>query len=72
MTRDMTEKQFVNALSRRNYGPASFLGYVSLGLNPDIHVCRFHGGDRLRDQLAYLIAEEKRWTQKQAASPPPA
>ncbi len=70
MARDMTEIQFVNACSRRNFKPQGFMGYYNIGGGRCVSVD--NAGPRLRDRLAYLIRMESEWLQKQDASPPPA
>jgi hypothetical protein len=58
VTRDMTKRQFLNALAERGFRLQGFLGYVDLGNG--LHVSRLNAGNRLRDQLAYLIRSYER------------
>lgn len=66
--RDMTKREFVAALKRRGFsfdvGPMS--GYVICPSG--VHVYRHNAGPRLRDQLAYLIAEDAKWKSLSAAT----
>jgi hypothetical protein len=58
MSRDMTRREFDAACVRYGFKPQC-LGYYDIGNN--WHVNKLNGGNRRRDQLAYLIrmSEEK-------------
>lgn len=56
-TRDMTRKQFIAALRKRGW-EMLIGGYVRCDGNLNIY--RFNAGDRLRDQLAYLIQTNRK------------
>ena len=61
--RDMTERQFKQALERHGMTMAGFMGYVNVGPreNPSaLSVCRFNAGKNLRAQLAYLLAAREK------------
>lgn len=58
MTRDMTSRQFFDALVRRSMHLTGVLGYVEIGHG--VSVCRFNAGRNLRAQLAYLIQQQDR------------
>lgn len=64
-SRDLTERQFLAALKRNGMDPVPYgMGYINVtpdGRGGGLHVYRFNGGDRRRDQLAYLLAEQERW-----------
>lgn len=51
-TRDLTKAQFLAAL-KRNGMESSCFGYIQVG--GGLSVYRHNGGERYRDQLAYLI-----------------
>lgn len=55
--RDMSQKQFDEALKRRGMEPW-YLGYVQLSSEENFCVNKFNGGTTRREQLAYLIAEQ--------------
>ena len=59
MTRDLTKKQFAKKLAKYNMIP-QFGGYVDIGKSSGLCVYRWNGGDKLRSQLAYLIAEQRK------------
>ena len=67
MSRDLTKKQFARRLEQNDFEipPYSFLGYVHDKVT-GYNICRWNGGERRRDQLAYLLAERKRWLAKGA------
>jgi len=61
MARDMTKKQFIRELEKRGWELEGFFGYVKLtDGDKTVSVSRYNAGDRLRTQLAYLIAQAKR------------
>ena len=64
-TRDLTAKQFERALVRHDFTREefSFMGYVCDNVT-GVHICPLNAGDRRRDQLAYLLAQRKRWQAK--------
>jgi len=64
-TRDLTESQFLKRLEQNRFEikPYSMFGYVH-DKETNINFSRFNAGDRRRDQLAYLLAERKRWINK--------
>lgn len=59
--RDMTKRQFAEALKRYGMEPEGFMGYVRLNV-PGHHICVSHwnAGPNLRAKLAYLIREQER------------
>jgi len=61
MMRDMTKKQFMQALERHGMKFEGFLGYVNLGV-PGKHVAVsvHNAGPKLRDKLAYLLQQRER------------
>jgi hypothetical protein len=61
MPRDMTRKQFESACARRGF-KRECLGYFRITEN----VCVYarNGGDKRRDQLAYMIQQEKKEKKK--------
>lgn len=59
MKRDLSEEQFRNAAKKEGFAPSAF-GYWNLAKPHDnVSVYRFNAGDRRRDQLAYLRAQQK-------------
>ncbi len=66
MKRDMTERQFMAALNKHGFSKPKAYGYVALANNPNVSVCMWNGGRRLRECLAYLLAADKREREKQA------
>jgi len=60
--RDMTQKQFDAALKRRGITREHF-GYYVLS-NGRTHVYAANGGSTRRDQLAYLLQEDKKCQQE--------
>jgi hypothetical protein len=71
MERDMTQKQFDDALQRRGMEKTGFMGYVKLGggLEVSMYNC---GSNRRRDRLAWLIARQKEWQAEQERNATPA
>ena len=70
--RDMSQKEFNAACERRGFRRVYF-GYYSLGHIPgygELEVYAANAGDRRRDQLAYLIAERKRYEEKASGLTP--
>jgi hypothetical protein len=60
--RDMTERQFLQALERHGMKRTGFMGYVEIGIEGRrISVCRFNAGKNLRAQLAYLLAQKAKY-----------
>ena len=59
MNRDMTQKQFFDALKRRGMEPTGFMGYVKLGGGLEVSMLNC-GGNR-RQRLAWLIARQNEW-----------
>ena len=57
MRKDMTEAQFLDALKRYGMSLKPFMGYV--GITDRVSVSRHNGGDTRREQLAYLIRQQK-------------
>lgn len=57
-TRDMSKQQFETALHRRGF-KKSFLGYWQLP-NSNVYVAAINGGPTRREQLAFLISEERK------------
>lgn len=57
MMRDMTKDQFARELDKRGWEPTYF-GYIRCDNGVEIY--RHNGGKRLRSQLAYLIAENRK------------
>ena len=56
---DMTKRQFRAACKRRGFIPRRYFGNFSVpGTNTSVSV--WNAGDRRRDQLAYLIQEQRR------------
>lgn len=62
VSRDMSTMQFQRELAKRGW-EFDFGGYVRL--DNGLRVYRFNAGDRLRTQLAYMIAENRKHTIKQ-------
>lgn len=64
--RDMTERQFQDALKRHGMTDDGFMGYVNIPISEDplsfVSVCRFNAGANRRAQLAYLLAAQKQHT----------
>jgi hypothetical protein len=68
MKRDLSEEQFRNAAKKEGFAPA-FMGYWNLAKPFDnVSVYRFNAGDRRRDQLAYLRAQQKRHLREMEAA----
>lgn len=65
--RDLTRKQFADALTRHGMKLAGFLGYVELGIDPEVSVSRFNAGNNLRAQLAYLLAMKRKYGKEGSA-----
>lgn len=59
MSRDMTQKQFDEALRKRGMKPYGFMGYVNIGGNRKVSM--LNAGPRRRDRLAYLIAHQNKY-----------
>lgn len=58
--RDLSEQQFRNAATKKGFTPDA-MGYWRLAPPHDnTSVYRFNGGARHRDQLAYLMGEQKK------------
>ena len=58
--RDLSEQQFLDACRKRGFAP-DFLGYWKLAAPHDnCSVYRFNAGKRRRNQLAYLMQEQKK------------
>lgn len=57
-TRDMSKLKFEAALLRRGFAK-SVLGYWRIP-NSNVHVAAINGGLTRRQQLAFLIAEERK------------
>jgi hypothetical protein len=59
--RDMSERQFRDALRRYGMTPQPFMGYVELGI-PGHTMCVSHlnAGPRRRAKLAYLLSEREK------------
>ena len=66
-SRDMTEKQFLNALNKHGMVQLPYMGYVRM---PDkrTQVSRLNGGDTRRAQLAYLLREWERIESKKTTA----
>lgn len=61
MTRDLTQKQFAEALAQHGFKSQGWvLGYYALPNAQHVHVSALNGGKRRRDQLAYLLRENER------------
>ena len=69
MERDMSVAQFQTAASKLGFKPAGFFGYWRLPppFNK-ILICKGNGGERRRDQLAYLLHELDRAEKKSTNS----
>jgi hypothetical protein len=58
--RDMSEKQFQDALRRHGMKNAGFMGYVEMGIEGHrLSVCRYNAGNNRRAQLAYLLRKQQ-------------
>lgn len=58
--RDLSEQQFRDAATKKGFTPGA-LGYWRLAPpHSNTSVYRFNAGARRRDQLAYLMAEQKK------------
>jgi hypothetical protein len=56
--KDMTAAQFGASLKRHGMTPQGFMGYVDVGIpNHRLHISGWNGGERRRDQLAYLLKQ---------------
>ena len=55
---DISQKAFDSACRMRGFVPQNFLGYYRLPSG--VHVSVRNAGPRRRDQLAYLIAEDRK------------
>jgi hypothetical protein len=53
MSKDLSEKEFIEACKRNGISSRKAMGYHDVGFG--YLVCAFNGGTRRRDQLAYLI-----------------
>lgn len=60
--RDITKRQFAEALRRHGMHWEGFMGYVNLGL-PGRHTCVsvLNAGPNRRAQLAYLLREREKY-----------
>lgn len=59
MNRDLTKPQFLCALKRRGMKQVPYMGgYIDVGNG--VHVYRYNAGPRLREQLRYLIQEQRK------------
>jgi hypothetical protein len=59
--RDLTQDQFEYRATKLGFRKGGFImGYWSLACDPAMHVSILNAGRRRRDQLRYLIAENKR------------
>jgi hypothetical protein len=63
--RDLTEKQFRDALKRHGMTLEGVLGYVNIGI-PEQHisVSMLNGGFKFRSRLAYLLREKDKWEKR--------
>lgn len=66
--RDMTQAQFDRACEKRGFVRQGFLGYYCLA-DTSVRVSVTNVGTRRRTQLAYLIAENKRWAEAMEVTP---
>ncbi len=57
MSKDMSEREFQAGLKRNGMTP-TLMGYVRV--TPSSASYRYNAGDRRRDQLAYLIEQQKK------------
>lgn len=56
--RDMSERQFAEALARYGMREAGFMGYVNINVpGHHIEVSKLNAGMRRRSQLAYLLRQ---------------
>jgi hypothetical protein len=64
-SRDMTKQQFDEAIKRNGFEPQGFMNYYKLPI-PGHHfsVSALNGGNRRRDQLAYLLEQLEIQTKK--------
>lgn len=59
--RDMTQRQFAEALARHGMREQGIMGYVDVGIpGHSLHVSKFNAGDNRRAQLAYLLRSKER------------
>jgi hypothetical protein len=62
VTRDLTKKQFAEALERGSFVAQGFLGYYRLPIEGhNVCVSIWNAGTRRRDQLAYLHQQTKKY-----------
>lgn len=68
-TRDMSRKQFAEALKRHGMHWEGFLGYVNLGI-PAHHICVsvLNAGPSRRAQLAYLLLKRDEYIAQEEKS----
>lgn len=66
MSRDMSERQFLVKLDHYGMRP-TLMGYVRVTESSSVY--RYNAGERRRDQLAYLIAQQKRAVIREALTP---
>ena len=70
MTRDLTAKQFTDALSRNGMKLVGFMGYVEMEIAGTIVSVSYlnANSDKRRTRLAYLLKEQERLTRKAEVS----
>ena len=61
--RDMTERQYKDALQRHGFSSEGFMGYYKLGTT-GTHVSVLNAGPSRRSKLAYLLAEYEKAQQR--------
>lgn len=66
MKRDLTAEQFHYRATKLGFKPGGFMGYWQLP-NSTLSVSVWNAGTRRRDQLRYLLREEKRDIARRAA-----
>lgn len=66
---DMTTAQFKAACKRRGFVDMRIMGFYSLP-ESGFHVSVWNVGKRRRDQLAYLIQEQRRLSEKSESEVP--
>lgn len=63
--KDMSEKQFDEALTRHGMKREGFMGYINLGIEGEnISASHHNAGSNRRAKLAYLLAKRDEWERK--------
>jgi hypothetical protein len=65
--RDLSQAQFEYRATKLGFKKGYFMGYWSLASVPSMNVSVWNAGKRRRDQLRYLIAEDKKWAKREQA-----